>query len=223
MATYDLEEQEQIEELKTWWKLHGTVVTAVIVALAVGVVGWQGWQWWQRSQTSQAAQLYGGVQQALAQQDVKRVRQLAGELIDRYAGTAYASMAAMLSGKVLMETGDIKSAQAQFGWVADHAKDDGLRDLARLRQAIAFAEEKNEQGYDAALKLLAVPPAPSLMARYLEVRGDILAAQGKGAEAGKAYDEAIKALEGARQAEGMPAGPYREILEAKRAAAGGQP
>lgn len=65
MATYDLQEQEQIEELKTWWKIHGTLITALVVLLAVGVVGWQGWQWWQRSQAGQAAQLYGNMQQAL--------------------------------------------------------------------------------------------------------------------------------------------------------------
>lgn len=219
MATYDLEEQEQIEELKTWWKLHGTVVTSVVVALAVAVVGWQGWNWWQRSQAAQAAQLYGGVQQALAQQDVKRVRQLSGELIDKYAGTAYAGMAAMLSGKVLAETGDLKSAQAQFGWAAENARDDGLRDLARLRQAIALAEDKN---FDAALAQLSIPPAPALMPRYLEARGDILAAQGKTADAHKAYDQALKALDAARMEEGMPTGPYGEILQAKRDAAGGQ-
>ena len=217
MATYDLQEQEQIEELKTWWKMHGTLITAVITALAVGVVGWQAWQWWQRSQATQAAQLYGTLQQALMQQDVKRARLLAGELIDKYAGTAYAGMGAMLSGKVLLETGDLKSAQAQFGWAAEHAQDQGTRDLARLRQAQVLAEEKS---YDEALKLLAVPPAPSFMSRYLEVRGDILATQGKANEARTAYDEAIKALEGGRKAEGLPPGPYLEILQAKRDAVG---
>ena len=217
MATYDLEEQEQLEELKTWWRLHGTIVTAVITALAVAVVGWQGWQWWQRSQSTQAAQLYGGMQQALQQQDVKRVRLIAGELIDKYSTTAYAGMAAMLSGKVLLETGDLKSAQAQFGWAAENAKDAGLRDLARLRQAIALMEEKS---FDAALKLLAVPPASTFAARYNEVRGDILAAQDKPAEARAAYDEAIKHLETARKAEGAAPGGYREILETKRDAGG---
>lgn len=217
MATYDLQEQEQIEELKTWWKMHGTLITAVVVLLAVGVVGWQGWQWWQRSQTSQAAQLYGNMQQALMQQDVKRARLLAGELIDKYSSTSYAGMAAMLSGKVLVETGDLKSAQAQFGWAAEHATDQGTRDLARLRQAIVLAEEKS---FDAALKLLAVPPAPSFMPRYLEVRGDILIAQGKSGEARSAYDEAMKALESGRKAEGLPPGPYLEILQAKRASTG---
>jgi predicted negative regulator of RcsB-dependent stress response len=219
MATYDLEEQEQIEELKTWWKLHGMLITAVIVALAIAVVGWQGWNWWQRSQASQAAQLYAGLQQALEQQDVKRARLIAGELIDKFSGTSYASLAGMLSGKVLLETGDLKSAQAQFGWVAENAKDAGLRDLARLRQAIALAEEKN---YDEALKQLAVPPAPSFMARYLEVRGDIYLVQGKFAEARTAYVEAIKQFEETRKATGMPAGPYGDILQAKRDAAGGQ-
>jgi predicted negative regulator of RcsB-dependent stress response len=219
MATYDLQEQEQIEELKTWWTMHGTLITATVVALAIGVVGWQAWQWWQRGQASQAAQLYGNMQQALMQQDVKRARLLAGELIDKYAGTAYAGMGAMLSGKVLFETGDLKSAQAQFSWAAEHASDQGLRDLARLRQALVLAEEKS---FDDALKLLAVPPAPSFMSRYLEVRGDILVSQGKAGEARAAYDEAIKALESGRKAEGLPPGPYLDILQAKRDTAGSQ-
>lgn len=220
MATYDLEEQEQIEELKTWWTLHGNMIAAVIVAIAVGVVSWQAWQWWQRSQSAQAAQLYGGLQQSLAQQDVKRTRLLAGELIEKYSRTAYAGMAAMLSGKVLAESGDLKSAQAQFGWAAENARDPGLRDLARLRQAIVLAEEKSAESYAAALQLLAVPPAPTFMPRYLELRGDILAVQGKAAEARTAYDEALKQLESIRKAEGMPFGPYRDILQVKRDAGG---
>jgi predicted negative regulator of RcsB-dependent stress response len=220
MATYDLEEQEQIEELKTWWRLHGSVITALVMAISVAVVGWQGWQWWERSQAAQAAHLFGGLQQSLAQQDVKRARLLAGELIDKYAGTTYAGMAAMISGKTLADTGDLKSAQAQFGWAAENAKDHGLRDLARLRQAIVLAED---DALDAALKLLAVPPAPSFMARYLEVRGDILMKQGKDGEAALAYDEALKQFEALRKADGVPGGPYLDILQAKRAAAGARP
>lgn len=217
MATYDLEEQEQLEELKTWWKLHGTAVTAVIAALAIALVSWQGWQWWQRSQATQASQLFGGLQQALVQQDVKRVRLLAGELIDKYSGTAYAGMAAMLSGKVLAESGDLKSAQAQFSWAAEKANDPGLRDLARLRQAIVLVEDKQ---LDEALKLLAVSPAPTFIARYQEVRGDILVAQGKTAEARQAYETALKALADAKKGEDQSSAPYREILQVKRDSVG---
>lgn len=214
MATYDLEEQEQLEELKTWWKMHGTLVTAVIVALSLGVVGWQGWQWWQRNQAAQAGQLYAAMQQAMAQQDVKRVRMIGGELIDKFGGTAYAGMGAMLSGKALLETGDLKSAQAQFGWAAEHARDTGLRDLARLRQAIALAEDK---GFDEALRLLAVPPGPTFQARYSELKGDIHKAQGKAGEARAAYDDALKQIKN----DAAPDTAYREVLQAKRDAAGG--
>lgn len=217
MATYDLQEQEQIEELKTWWKLHGTWVTAVVAALAIAVVGWQGWQWWQRHQAAQAAQLYGGLTQALSQQDVKRVRLLAGELIEKYPRTAYAGMAALLSGRVLAESGDSNSAAAQYGWAAAQASDAATRDLARLRQATVLAEEKD---YAAALKVLAVPPGPSFLARYHELRGDILAAQGQRAEASQAYGEALKALSAARQDGVEAAGPYPQILQTKRAALG---
>lgn len=217
MATYDLEEQEQLEELKTWWKLHGTAVTAVIAALAIALVSWQGWQWWQRSQATQASLLFGGMQQALVQQDVKRVRLLAGELIDKYSGTAYAGMAAMLSGKVLAESGDLKSAQAQFAWAAEKAKDAGLRDLARLRQAIVLVEDKQ---LDEALKLLAVSPAPTFIARYQEVRGDILVTQGKTADARQAYETALKALADAKKGEDQSSVPYREILQVKRDSVG---
>jgi predicted negative regulator of RcsB-dependent stress response len=217
MATYDLEEQEQLEELKTWWKLHGTAVTAVIAALAIALVSWQGWQWWQRSQATQASQLFGGMQQALVQQDVKRVRLLAGELIDKYSSTAYAGMAAMLSGKVLAESGDLKSAQAQFSWAAEKANDPGLRDLARLRQAIVLVEDKQ---LDEALKLLAVSPAPTFVARYQEVRGDILVVQGKTADARQAYEAALKALADAKKGEDQSSGPYREILQTKRDSVG---
>lgn len=219
MATYDLEEQEQIEELKTWWKLHGTLITSLVVAFAIAVVGWQAWQWWQRNEAAHAAQLFSALQQAMTQQDIKRVRLLAGELVDKHAGTAYAGMAAMVAGKALAEAGDVKSAQAQYGWAAEHATDQGMRDLARLRQAIVLAEEKN---FDEAVKLLAVPPTPNLMARFLEVRGDILSAQGKIAEARAAYEEAIKALESDRKAEGLAPGPYLEILKDKRDASGAQ-
>ena len=30
MAHYDLEEQEQLDTLKTWWKMHGNLVTTVV-------------------------------------------------------------------------------------------------------------------------------------------------------------------------------------------------
>src|SRR2546422_11777593 len=52
----DLEEQEQVAELKAWWTQHGNRILAVVIAVAVAGVGWQGWGW---DEDSPAAQ--GGV------------------------------------------------------------------------------------------------------------------------------------------------------------------
>src|SRR5713101_7983620 len=50
MAAYDLEEQEQLAELKAWWKEHGgTVILGATLALAA-FGAWNGWVWYQRSQ-----------------------------------------------------------------------------------------------------------------------------------------------------------------------------
>jgi len=40
MAHYDLEEQEQIDSIKTWWKMYGNLVTGVILAGSLAVIGW---------------------------------------------------------------------------------------------------------------------------------------------------------------------------------------
>ena len=216
MATYDLEEQEQIDELKTWWKMHGNLVTSVVVAGALAVIAWQGWNWWQRNQAAQASVLYGAVQMATVQQDAKRARELTGELIDKYSGTAYAGLAALLSAKAQADGGDAKSAQAQLAWAADNAKDDGVRDLARLRLAALLLDDK---AYDEAMKRLAAEPAPSLSARFNELRGDVLVAQDKVAEARAAYDLAMSKVDEALKQGGGEAqarAAYREVVQAKR-------
>jgi len=221
MATYDLEEQEQIDELKTWWKMHGNLVTAVVVAVAVAVVGWLGWNRWQGTQSAQASAIYAGVQVATVQQDAKRARELTGELIDKYSGTSYAGLAALLSAKAQADGGDAKSAQAQLAWATDNAKDEGVRDLARLRLAALLLDDK---AYDEATKRLAAEPAPSLAPRFNELRGDVLAAQGKLAEARAAYEAALAKLdvflkEGGNEARGRAA--YQEVLQVKLDALGG--
>jgi predicted negative regulator of RcsB-dependent stress response len=221
MAAYDLEEQEQLDELKTWWKMYGNLVTSLVTVVAIAVFAWQGWNWWQRKQAADASALYVAVQESMAKGDAKRSREIAGELIDKFSGTAYAGMAALLSAKAQTEGGDMKTAQVQLTWAAENAKDDGIRDLARLRLAAILLDEK---AYDEALKQLATEPAAPLAPRFGELKGDILAAQGKTAEAVAAYDAALVKLEAEIKdggATAAPRGVYKEVLQMKRDALGG--
>ncbi|MDP1612603.1 MAG: tetratricopeptide repeat protein [Sulfuritalea sp.] len=214
MATYDLEEQEQLDELKTWWTMYGNLVTGILVAVALAVAGWQGWNWWQRQQAVQASAVYSSLQTAAAQRDAKRARELAGELIDKYSLTAYAGMGALLAARVQVDAGDAKNARVQLAWAAENAKDAGLRELARLRLAAVMLDEK---AYDEAMKQLAAEPVPAFAPRFAELRGDVFAAQGKIAEARNAYDLALAKFDAlAKDDETRQRGGYKEVVQAKR-------
>lgn len=222
MATYDLEEQEQISELKTWWRMYGNLVTAVLLAVSAGVVGWQAWNWYQRTQAAEASVLYVVVQKAAVEKDAKRVREAAGELTEKYPGTAYAAMAALTSARMQFDAGDLKTARAQLQWVAEKARDKDLRDLGRLRLAHVLFDDN---AHDEALKLLADEPVPAFVARFGELKGDILAAQGKKAEARAAYQSALAKQDAAEKDAGSQDGretQYRDLLQVKLDSLGDQ-
>lgn len=215
MAVYDLEEQEQISELKTWWRMYGNLVTAALLVISAAVVGWQGWNWYQNKQAAEASLIYAAVQKGALERDAKRVREAAGELTEKYPGTAYAAMAALTSARLQFDAGDLKTARAQLQWVAEKARDKDLRDLGRLRLAHVLFDDK---ALDEALKLLGEEPVPAFAARFAELKGDILLAQGKQAEARAAYKEALAKQDAIEKAAGSQTGretQYRDLLQIK--------
>lgn len=209
MAHYDLEEQEQIDTLKTWWKMYGNLVTGLALAVALGVVGWQGWNWYQRGQVAQASAVFAALEQAVTSRDMQRVKTVAGELTEKYSGTPYASLAALLAAKTSFEAGDAKTAKAQLAWVAENGKEE-LKDIGRLRLAAVLLDEA---AYDEALKTLAGGQGAAFAGRFAELRGDVLAAQGKKSEARAAYKTALESMESKSKAQG--GSPYRDIVQQK--------
>ncbi len=188
MATYDLEEQEQLAALKAWWQESGNLVLAVVTLVLVALAAWQGWNYYQRKQAIQASSLYEAVQTAAGAGDLTQVREAAGAIIEHYPRTAYAAMAALVSAKANFQGGDLKTARAQLAWVADNAKDPGLRDIARLRLVSVMLDEK---AYGDALKALDAKHGAAFDALFLAARGDVLVAQDKKDEARSAYQAAL--------------------------------
>jgi len=189
MAAYDLEEQEQLAELKAWWKQHDNLVLGTVAAVLLLFAAWNGWQWYQRSQALEAAALYENLQQAARMSDGKSVRDAAGGILEKYGGTAYAPLAALVSAKVNYQAGDLKTARAQLQWVVDNARQEEVRAIARLRLATVLMDDN---AYDEAMKRVEAKPAEGFDALFASMRGDILSAQKKRAEARTAYKAAVE-------------------------------
>jgi predicted negative regulator of RcsB-dependent stress response len=210
MATYDLDEQERLEELKAWWKRWGTLVLTVLAVILAAAAGWRWWQSHTMNQSLEAAAAYEKLTQSLAAGDAKAAVESGSLLIDQYGKTAYAPRAALLLAKLNVDRREPKSAQAQLEWVIANGKEAALRDLARLRLAGILLDDKQ---YDAALKQLDSPHSDAFGPRFDDLRGDVLLAQGKSAEARSAYQAAFSAMQEDH--------PYRSIVELKLDALGG--
>jgi len=207
----DLEEQEQLAELKSWWKTHGNLVVAVIVGAAVAFAGWRYWKIYQANQAAHAAALYETVGKATIAGDGKALRDAAGALVENYPRTLYASMGALVAARYYYDHNDPKNAKAQLQWVIERSSSDDLRDLARLRLAAVLLDEK---AYDEALKQLEASHGAAYDSQYAALKGDILVAQGKPAEAKAAYKLALDKA-------GPQDAPLRETLRMRLDALGG--
>lgn len=209
MAVYDLEEQEQISEIRAWWEQYGKLITSLAVAAALASVGWQSWSWYNNKQATEAGALYFAVEQAAQRGDAQKAREAAGQILEKYSGTAYAEMAALTSAGVQFEAGDTQNARAQLEWVIAEGDEPVLRDLARLRLASILLDADD---HAAALARLGEAPAPALKARFEDLRGDILAASGKPAEAREAYQAALDSI---AAGEGDGGQSMREVVRVK--------
>ncbi len=187
----DLEEQEQLDEAKVWWKQHGNKVIWGVTLFLLAVAGWRAWETWTRNQSAEASMLFDQAVQAAGLNDLKTSKDAAGRIMEYHSRSAYATPAAWLAGHINYETGDAKSARAQYEYALEHARDDGVRQMARLRLATLLFDAKDLPG---ALKLLEESFDPAFQGLAGQLKGDVLAAQGKNSEAREAYQLALEKL-----------------------------
>lgn len=210
MAALDLQEQEQLDTLKAWWKDNSNWIVGVVLVVAVVMGGWRGWHYYQNKQNTEAAILFQQFMQQLDSNDAKRVDDAALAEMDKYPGTPYASRAALIAAQVSEQGKDMPRAKTQLQWVIDHASEAGLKSVASLRLASILLDEKD---YAGAFKALQTKHADSFDALYSDLSGDVFNAQGKSAEARAAYKVAYDKLE--------EKSSYRNLVRMKLDALGG--
>ena len=188
---YDLEEQEQLDEFKAWWKKNGSIATNLVLAALVAYAAWQGYGYYQNTKAVEASALY----QTLVVTDLAKTAEIktqSAKLMEDFSGTPYAGRAAVFAAKANFAANDSKSAKSQLEWAIKNAKESAVKAIASLQLAGILFENKN---YDEANKVLAAIDDKGYEGLKANMQGDVLLAQGKQAEAKKAYQTALEGLD----------------------------
>lgn len=213
MATpLDLQEQEQLEELKHFWKKYGNLITWVLLIVFGALAAWNVYNYWQRSQAAKASVLYDSVESAAESGDLTLLARSFDDMKSRFGRTTYADQSGLLVAKTLDAKGNVEGAKAALAWVAAHASDDGYQAIARLRLAAVLMELKS---YDEARKDLEGSFPAQFAPLVADRLGDIDVLQGKKADAIVQYRKAYQGLD--------PQLQYRRMVEVKLNALGVDP
>ena len=213
MATaLDLQEQEQLDDLKAFWAKWGNAVTWTVTLALLAFAAFNGWNWYQRDQGLKASAMADALDKAAAAGDAERVGQVFADLKERYPRTAYAAQGGLLAAKLQYGKGQADAAKASLTWVAEQASETEVQTIARLRLAGVLLDAKQ---YDEALKQLDAAKAPTFAALVADRRGDVLLAQGKTDAAKAAYQAAYAAMDEKVD--------YRRLLDAKLTALAAAP
>lgn len=212
MATYDLEQQEQLDQLKAFWKQYGNLITWLLVAALSAYAAWTGYLWWQQKQATGAAGLYEELDRAAVEGNAAKVRQALSDLQSKYGSTTFAQQGALLAARADVARKAQGDAIVALQWLVKEGKNAELVAVGRLRLAGLLMDDKK---YDDAAKVLDAEFPPEFAAAVADRKGDILVGQGKTDQAAQAYKTAYEGM-----ADDLE---YRRFVEGKLTALGQAP
>jgi predicted negative regulator of RcsB-dependent stress response len=213
MASHlDLEEQEQLEELKHFWKRWGDLITWGLIVVLGAYAAWNGWQAWSSKQAAQAAALYDTVERTAMSGDVGLLDRSVADIEDQFPRTTYAQQAALLAARVYQDKDRATDAKKQLQWVIDKSGDEGYQALARLRLAGLLIQDK---AFDDARQQLTAKVPEAFAPLMADRLGDLALLENKPDQALQHYKNAWKGFE--------PNADYRRLVAVKLAALGADP
>ena len=208
----DLEEQEQLDQLKHFWNQYGNLITGLLIVVLGAVAAWNGYHYWQRSQAAQSAAMFDEMSKSVAAGDMAMAQRTFSDMKERYASATYTQQAALALARQASDKGENATAKAALQWVVDKSGDEGYAAIAHLRLANMFFDAKD---YAQALVLLDGVKDEAFAALVADRKGDIFAVQDKRSEAKAAYLQAYQKLEERAQ--------YRRVVQVKLNALGVDP
>lgn len=190
-----LSEQEEIEQIKDWWRQNGVYIFAGVALGLIGIFGWRAYNSHLDTQAETASQYYDDLNRAVIAKNNAEVEKNLNAIKSDYASTPYAAQAELLAAKEAVSSNDLDKAAAALTSAIQLSGDRELTTLANYRLAkVQFAQAK----YDAVLTTLKNVSAKDYQGLVDELRGDVYVAQGNKAEARSAYEAARTAMEETR-------------------------
>ena len=187
--SYQTEEQ-QVEQLKDWWKDNGT---PLMVGAALGLSGFFGWKFYTEKQIAYqeaASSLYISMTEELEKDDKSQLIEQANAVKDSFSDTSYAILSVFHLAKIAVDKADLDTASQELNWILDNHAGNELAAIAKIRLArILIAQQKADQ----AIELLDFDTDSGYFEVSNLIKGDALLALGNKAEALEAYKAADNA------------------------------
>ncbi|KFN44434.1 YfgM family protein [Arenimonas oryziterrae] len=207
-----LDEYEQGENVRKWLRQNGA---SLITGIALGLVCVFGWQWWHgkgERHRAEAATQFVAFSQAIDAKDETKIKTFAAVIAEKYADTAYVSLATLRHSGYLQQQGKTADAIKLLEAGLPKVTEPEMVELFNLRLGRMLLLDGKA---DLALKRVDSIKTPIFPAVAQELRGDVEVALGHTDNARKAYEQALTTLD--------QASPTRRVLELKLIDVGGNP
>lgn len=193
MVDYKTEE-EQVEDLKRWFKENGKSLVTTVIVVVVAVSGFKYWQNEQVGKAVVASQTYDALLDDLSKNNLADATKKGEALLGQFPDSQYSFQASLLLAKLSVDKGDLTKAKAHLSRVIDNCNQDSIRNLAYLRKARILV---GEGSVDEANTLLGkISEFGSFKGQYEEILGDIHVAKGDAQKAKEAYSRSLSSTSG---------------------------
>ena len=146
----DLEQQEQMQNLKAFWKANGTWIITSLILLFLIVGSLNGWKLWNNYNKEKASKILTNLEKNIEGQNTDIALRLYQEISNDYPNTLQAGLAGLLIAKSLISDGQGDKAASildeltnnpQVKWLAIVRLSNILLDLNRPGEVIEIIPE----------------------------------------------------------------------------------
>lgn len=184
---FDLDEQEQMDQIKAFWERWGTFISSAVIIGALAFAGWKAYDFYQVKQSEKAAAAYEVFAQAAQKKDASADAALSS-IQQTYGKTQYAALASIQAAQVAMASQQWDKAQAPLQWLMTNGTTEN-QGVARLMLADVLAQSTKT---DEALKVLDTVPSPSFALAFINKKSDIYLQMKDMAKARESLEQAVK-------------------------------